>query len=197
MELTPLSIIPSLLAILLAIRTKNVLLSLFIGILVGVFILTQYDLFATLKDTITLFTTLLTTPWIVKTLMFAILVGSIIELLEKSGGIEGFIHYVSEKNSYINSPKKALLTSYLVGVVIFIESSITSLIAGAIGKPLCAKQRVTKEELAFVCDTTAAPISSLIMLNGWGALVLGLIDTQIQKHHLSLLALDTLLKAIS
>jgi len=106
-------------------------------------------------------------------------------LIEKSGGVEGFVDYVHKKNSYINSPRKALMLSYLIGVSIFIESSITSLIAGAVGKPLCDKQGVSRAKLAFVCDSTSAPICSLIVLNGWGALLLGLITTQITEGIIS------------
>lgn len=102
-------------------------------------------------------------------------------LIEKSGGIDGFIHYLHGKNSFINSPRSALMLTYFIGVVIFIESSITSLIAGTVGKPLCDKQGVSRAKLAYVCDSTSAPICSIIVLNGWGALLLGLIASQITE----------------
>lgn len=109
------------------------------------------------------------------------LVGSVIALIEKSGGIEGFITYMQNKKGIINSKRDALLVPYFIGIFIFIESSITALIAGAVGKPLCDAKRVSHAKLAFVCDSTSAPISSLIVLNGWGALLLGLINTQIEE----------------
>ncbi|MBD3796904.1 MAG: sodium:proton antiporter [Campylobacterales bacterium] len=118
-------------------------------------------------------------PWILKTLFFAILVGSIMEILELSGAIGSFVSYLTHKRSIITSPRSALILSYMIGVLIFIESSITSLIAGAVGKPLCDREGVSRAKLAFVCDSTSAPISSLILFNGWGALLLGLITTQI------------------
>ena len=187
MELTFLSIIPSLLAIFLALKTKNVFLSLLGGIILGSFFIRHYHIMDTFFYLFSLFSELLTTAWILKTLAFAFLIGGIIELLEKSGSINGFVHFVSEKNSYIDTPKKALLVSYIIGIVIFIESSITSLIAGAVGKPLCDKEGVSHEKLAFVCDSTSAPVSSLILLNGWGALLLGLVTTQIQTSPVDLL----------
>ncbi len=187
MELTFLTLIPSLLAIFLALKTKNVTLSLFGGIVLGMFILCDFSLPQTASGTFFLFSNLLSTPWILKTLAFAILVGSIIEVIEQSRSIDGFVDFLAHKNNYIDSPKKALLTSYLIGVVIFIESSISSLIAGAIGKPLCDKEEVSREKLAFVCDSTSAPVSSLILLNGWGALLLGLLATQVQNDALDLL----------
>ncbi len=100
-------------------------------------------------------------------------------LIESSGGVGGFVHYMQEKKSFVSSPRSALMLSYIIGVVIFIESSITALISGAVGKPFCDKYKIPQAKLAFVCDSTAAPISSLIVLNGWGALILGLITAQV------------------
>jgi len=126
-----------------------------------------------------LFIDLLSQAWILKTLAFAILVGSIMALIEKSGGIGGFVDFVQHKVKFVSSKRSALMLSYVVGVVIFVESSITALISGAVGKPLCDKYKIPYAKLAFVCDSTSAPISSLIVLNGWGALLLGLISTQV------------------
>lgn len=172
---------PSLLAIFFALYTKNVILSLFSGVLLGLFILNDFTFLATLENTYELFISLLTTPWILKTLGFAILVGSVMALIEKSGGIEGFVAYIVEQKSFVSSERSSLILSYIIGVVIFIESSITALISGAVGRPLCDKYKVSHAKLAFVCDSTSAPISSLIVLNGWGALLLGLIATQISS----------------
>ncbi len=139
---------------------------------------------------------LLLEPWILKTLGFAILVGSIIALIEKSGGIYGFVHFVQNQKSLVTSPRSALLLSYVVGIVIFVESSITSLIAGAVGKPLCDHYKIPHAKLALVCDSTSAPVSSLIVLNGWGALLLGLISTQITEGMIQGDSIDILIDAV-
>ena len=81
-------------------------------------------------------------------------------------------------------------------VVIFIESSITSLIAGAVGRPFCHKYKIPQAKLAFVCDSTSAPISSIIILNGWGALLLGLVSTQITQGVLDANAIEILIDAV-
>jgi len=122
---------------------------------------------------------LLSKAWILKTLAFAVLVGSIMALIEKSGGIGGFVSYMQHKARLIKSERSALVLTYIVGVVIFVESSITSLIAGAVGRPFCKEYNIPNAKLAFVCDSTSAPVSSLLVFNGWGALLLGLISTQI------------------
>ncbi len=163
----------------MALYSKNVLLSLFGGTVLGLLLLNDFSVTNSFEALLSLFYNLLTTPWILKTLAFAILVGSVIELIEKSGGVGGFIDYMLNKKALIKSQRGALLLSYTIGVVIFIESSITALIAGAVGKPFCDKYKIPHAKLAFVCDSTSAPISSLIVLNGWGALILGLITAQI------------------
>ena len=117
-------------------------------------------------------------------------------LIERSGGIEGFVAVVQHERSFIKSPRASLMLSYVVGLFIFVESTITSLIAGAIGKPLCDRHAIPREKLAFVCDSTAAPVSALIILNGWGALLLGLIATQISTGQMSGNSMDILIEAI-
>ncbi len=156
------------------------MLSLFGGIFLGLFFLHGFSFITALDSTFALFFSLLHEVWILKTLAFAVLVGSVMELMQKSGGINGFVSFMTQKTRLVNSPRSALLVSYFIGVIIFIESSITSLIAGVVGRPLCDKEQVPHAKLAYVCDSTSAPISSLIVLNGWGALLLGLIATEVQ-----------------
>ena len=96
----------------------------------------------------------------------------------------------------VKSQKSSLMLSYFIGVVIFIESSITSLIAGAVGRPFCQKYKIPQAKLAFVCDSTSAPISSLLVFNGWGALLLGLISTQISLGQIEGNAVSILIDAV-
>jgi len=170
---------------------------LFGGVLLALFILNDFSFFSTLEATYSLFVGLLSEGWILKTIAFAILVGSVMELLQKSGAIDGFVSYMSHQTSLVKSGRSALVLSYIIGVVIFIESSITSLIAGAVGRPLCDRYGVSHAKLAFVCDSTSAPISSLLVLNGWGALLLGLISTQISQGVVQGESIDILLNAVA
>ncbi len=117
-------------------------------------------------------------------------------LIERSGGINGFIDFMQHRAKLVSSSRSSLVLSYVVGVIIFIESSITSLIAGAVGKPFCHKYRIPQAKLAFVCDSTSAPISSLIVLNGWGALLLGLISTQITQGVIEADAITLLIDSV-
>jgi len=154
------------------------------GVVLGLLIIHNFSLFSSLEAFFSLFSTLLTTPWIVKTLAFALLVGSVMELIQRSGAIAGFVDFIQHKLDLVHSPRSALFLSYFIGIFIFIESSITALIAGAVGKPFARQYKIPSEKLAFVCDSTAAPVSSLIVLNGWGALLLGIISTQIELYDL-------------
>lgn len=125
------------------------------------------------------FGTLLREGWVLKTLAFAVMVGSVMFLIERSGGVSGLVHELSVKRPLVRSRRGALIPSFIAGLVIFIESSITSLVAGAIGRPFCDRYGISRAKLAFVCDSTSAPVCSIITLNGWGALLLGLIGGQI------------------
>ena len=122
---------------------------------------------------------LLNELWVLKTLAFAMMVGSVMALIERSGGVDGLVHELSTKRSLVTSKRAALMPSFIAGLIIFIESSITSLVAGAIGRPFCDRYGVSRAKLAFVCDSTSAPVCSIIAINGWGALLLGLIGGQI------------------
>ncbi len=185
MEYGIISILIPLLTIILAIITKDVIVSLMGGIFAGFLVLNSYNplsAFVALFDGII---ALFAEGWIVKTLLFIILVGAIIRLLTLSGAVEGFVVYLSQKSKKIDSPIGAMMLAYVIGVIIFIESSITALVAGTIAKPLCDKNGISREKLAYICDSTSAPICSLIPLNAWGALLLGLIVAAIDSQVIS------------
>jgi Na+/H+ antiporter NhaC len=156
----------------------------------------DYNIISSLDSIITLFTTLLTTPWILKTLGFVVLAGSIIALIERSGGVGGFVDFILNKKGLVTSQRSALMLSYILGVIIFVETSITALVSGAVGKPLCDKYKIPHAKLALVCDSTSAPIGSLIVFNGYGALLLGLINTQISLGYIDANATEVLIDAL-
>lgn len=185
MEYGILSIAIPLLTIILAIITKDVIVSLLSGIYAGFLVLNAYhpiEAFIALFDGVI---ALFSEGWIAKMLLFVVMVGSIIRLLTLSGAVDSFVAYISQKAKKIDSPTGAMLLAYIIGVFIFIESSITALVAGTVAKPLCDKNAVSREKLAYICDSTSAPICSLIPLNAWGALLLGLIITAIDSQVIS------------
>ena len=166
------------------------------GVVLGELILHSFSLYDSSLAVVSLFSSLAQETWILKTLAFVILAGSIMALIEKSGGVSGFVHYVLDEKSFVKSERSALMLSYILGVVIFIETSITALVSGAVGKPLCDRYKIPHAKLAMVCDSTSAPIGSLIVLNGYGALLLGLISTQISLGYIESNATEMLISAL-
>jgi len=191
-----LSVLIPLFIIVMAIITKDVVVSLISGIFLGELVIHGFNPLTAIIKLLDGFVGLFAEGWITKTVLFALLVGAIIKLITHSGGVDGFVSYLSNKQKKIDSPKGALLLAYFLGVVIFIESSITALVAGTVAKPLCDKNGVSREKLAFVCDSTSAPICSLIPFNAWGALLLGLILTSIQSSVITGEALPLLIESI-
>jgi len=196
MEYGILSILIPIFTIVLAIITKDVIVSLMGGIFAGLLVLNSYNpliAFISLFDGII---EILSQAWIAKTLLFALMIGAVIRLLSDSNAVHHFVAWISKKSKKIDSPQGAMLLAYFLGVIIFIESSITALIAGTVAKPLCDKHGISREKLAYICDSTSAPICSLIPLNAWGALLLGLIVTAIDAQVISGDAISLLIASI-
>ncbi|CAA6826392.1 MAG: Na+/H+ antiporter [uncultured Sulfurovum sp.] len=196
MEYGIISIAIPLLTIILAIITKDVIVSLLGGIFVGLLVLNDFSFLDTIIAFFDGIVAQFAQGWITKTLLFMLFVGAIIRILSDAGAVERFVAYLSLKSERIDSPKGAMLLAYVIGVVIFIESSITSMVAATVAKPLCDKNNVSREKLAYICDSTSAPVCTIVPLNGWGALLLGLIVAAIDAHVIGGDAVSLLLEAI-
>lgn len=181
MEYQIISVLIPLLTIILAIITKDVIVSLIGGIFVGFLVLHDYHIWAAFVALLDGVIGIFAEGWMAKTILFVMLVGSIIAILQKSGAVDEFVSFLSQKATSIDSPVGAMMLAYIIGLVIFIESSITVLVAGVVSRPLFDKHKVSREKLAYICDSTSAPVCSLIPLNGWGALFLGLITAAISS----------------
>ncbi len=179
MEYGIISVLIPLFTIIVAIWSKDVVISLLGGAFFGFLALNGYNpalaFVALFNGIIGLFSE----GWIVKTILFIMLVGSIMEILSRSGAVDEFVDFLSQKAQKIDSPRGAMMLAYIIGLVIFIESSITVMVASIVAKPLCDKNGVSREKLAYICDATSAPVCSMLPLNGWGALLLGLITASI------------------
>ncbi|MCY6484072.1 sodium:proton antiporter [Clostridium aestuarii] len=196
MEFGIMSLLPPVLAIILAVITRQVFLSLFAGIMVGELIIKGWVFFPSLTSSLSRIIDVFAEGWVTKTVLFSLLVGSIITLVQVSGGVEGFVDYLTEKNKIIKNKKAAQLLAFFIGVVVFIESSITILTSGTVARPLTDKFKVSREKLAYICDSTSAPICSLIPLNAWGATLMGLIAVQVSNGVISGNPTSILIKSI-
>jgi Na+/H+ antiporter NhaC len=120
-------------------------------------------------------------------LLFALLVGALMAFMRYSGGVSALVNLLIRKGIAKNARQTRLLT-FFTGVAIFIESNLSVLTAGILSRGLFDKFKISRAELAYIIDSTSAPICILILLNGWGAYVLGLLGTyQLAENPISVL----------
>lgn len=170
------SVLPPLLAIVLAIVTRQVILSLGIGIWLGFCILNGVNPVTGLAQAIDGVINVFSDPGDTRALVFTLVIGGLIATIEKTGGVRGFIHLLEDR-AWVNSPRRAQWLAYFTGLVIFIESNITLLVAGAISRPLFDRYRLSREKLAYLIDSTSAPVCIMVPFNAWGAIVLSLLGS--------------------
>ncbi|MCY6960673.1 Na+/H+ antiporter NhaC family protein [Clostridium brassicae] len=179
------SLLPPIIAIILAIVTKQVLISLFAGVFIGKLVLSGWAFFPALNDSMQSVIDVFQSQSNTKTIVFSFLVGAIITLIQVSGGVEGFVHFLTEKNKLIKNRKSAMLLTYFIGLVVFIESSINILTSGTVSRPVTDKYKVSREKLAFLCDSTCAPVCGIVPFNAWGATLMGLVGLQVTNGIIS------------
>ena len=153
------ALLPPLLAIILAIATKQVVVSLGIGIWVGYCIFESVNPLLGLPLAIDGVIRVFSDPGDTRVLVFTLVIGGLISSIERFGGVRGFI-YLLESRSWVDNPQKAKWLAYGTGLVIFIESNITLLVAGSIARPLFDRYQIAREKLAYIIDSTSAPVAS-------------------------------------
>ncbi|MBT8401139.1 MAG: sodium:proton antiporter [Rhodothermia bacterium] len=189
-------LLPPVVAIILALWTRQVFLSLLTGLWLGTTILAGgnplWGLLGLADQLVGVFQDAGNT----RVVFFCLLVGGLIALVQGSGGVDGFVDWV-RRRGWGEDRRSSELVAWFVGMVIFVESSITSLTVGAISRPLFDRVKLPREKLAFYCDATSAPVCMTIPLNGWGAYVLGLLAAQEVANGVSLLVQSLLFNFIS
>ncbi|MDH3270259.1 MAG: hypothetical protein OEN56_02940 [Gemmatimonadota bacterium] len=172
---TWISILPPVLAIVLAIWTRQVYLSLAGGIWFAWTILLGWSPIAALGATVESTVSVFGEAGDARVIMFTLVIGALIATVEASGGVRGFVGWL-ESNHWVNTAKRSQLLAWGTGVVIFIESNITVLVAGSVARPLFDRYKCSREKLAYIIDSTSAPICILIPMNAWGAYNLGILE---------------------
>ena len=109
-------------------------------------------------------------------LMFSLLVGGLLAYMRDSGGVSATVKMLVEKG-IAKTPRQAGLLTFFISSVTFIESNLSSLTAGISSRGLFDKFKMSRARLAYIIDSTSAPICIIILLNGWGAYILGLLST--------------------
>ncbi len=169
------SLLPPLLAIGLAVATRQVYLSLAGGLWLGWSVLNGWNPGAGLMETVESTARVLGDTGNAMVIMFTLVMGALIATVGASGGVAGFVAAL-ERRRLVTGGRGAQLLAWVIGVIIFIESNLTVLVAGSVSRPLFDRYRNSREKLAYLIDSTSAPICILIPLNAWGATNLRLLS---------------------
>ena len=172
-----LSVVPPLLAIGLAIGTRQAVPSLLAGIWVGWIIAAGGHPLDGTAAAIQSLIDVFADPGQTRVVIFTLLMGALLLLLQRGGGVAGFLVWAGRWR-WSGTRRGAQLLAACLGLGVFIESTITCLVVGAVARPLFDRLRIAREKLAYICDATSAPVCMLIPINSWGALILGLLTTQ-------------------
>lgn len=178
------SIIPPLVAITLAIITKEVLISLAIGIFCGALILSGGNPLTAFTGSLEILIEAIGDhEWNTRVILFVMLLGGIVGLLARSGSPVSFSQWAVKR---IKSRPRALFTTWLLGVIIFMDDYFNCLTVGTIMRPITDRYRVSRAKLAFVIDATAAPVCILVPLSTWVAYVISILVEQFKLYGISM-----------
>lgn len=163
-----LSLFPALIALVLAFITREAIFSLLIGVLAGILITGQNILFG--------FTGMLQSAlgnadfiWVISIEVF---VGIMIAFFQKSGAIQSFTRLLDRRTI---TAKGAQIIAWLLGIFIFFSDYFSPLYVGTVMRGITDKARVSREKLAYICDSTSAPVCTIIPFSSWGVYVAGLL----------------------
>ena len=164
------TLIPPLIAIILAFITKNVVISLSLGVLSGTFLLelngcnVAAALFNGFLDFIGRIVSSLSSPWNAGIILQCMTIGGLIALITKMGGAKAIAENLSKK---AKSPVSAQLITWLLGLLVFFDDYANSLIVGPIMRPVTDKMKISREKLSFIVDATAAPVAGIALISTW------------------------------
>ena len=172
MEYGFLSLIPPLLTIVLALVTKNVFLALFIGIMTGSFVLCGFAPLTSINAGLYAIVDSMSQG---NTIIIAscLIVGAVIHLMERSGGIDGFVNVVVKSKGLIKSKRGANLFTWILGLAVFTSGSLSCMVTGAVSRPVNDALKVPHEKSAFLVHTTSTPWCVLFPFSGWLASMAG------------------------
>lgn len=169
------SLLPPIVAILLAIATRRVVASLVAGIFVGAVVTTQGDVWQAIKDTceVHLWPTLVD-PGRLRIFSFTLMMGAMIGVMTRCGGMRGLIEVVSPLAS---DRRRGQLTTWLLGMLIFFDDYANTILLGGTLRPICDRLKISREKLAYLVDSTAAPVAGLALVSTWVAVEIAYIDS--------------------
>ena len=167
------SVVPPILTIVLALVTKNVFISLLIGIFTSSMVLCGGAPLTGLNDAFYSFIHTFESSGNTITLISFLLIGALIYLIEKSGGVEGFTEVMLKKRALIKTKRGANIFTWLLGIIIFTSGSLSCMVTGSVSRPFNDALKVPHEKSAFIVHATSTPWCVLFPLSGWLAALAG------------------------
>lgn len=162
------SLVPAIVTLALCFYTRNVILALFVGVLLGGLISAQYNILDAF-----LIPSLGSKKYAQILLVYLWALGGLIGMWNKNGGALYFANYVAER--FVRSRQTAKLFSWIMGVIFHQGGTISTVLTGTTVKPVADREKVSHEELSYIVDSTASPIATIIPFNAWPAYIAGLI----------------------
>ncbi len=181
-----LTLLPAIIALVLAVWKKDVIVALVAALISSELIMASGNILTALTTSIERTVSVFTEPGNTRVMMFALLIGGLMALIRSGGGVTGFVAWISS-TPVANSPRRVGLLSMFTGIIIFIESNLSLLTSGVISRDLFDRFKLSRARLAFIIDSTCAPVSVLILLNAWGAFLLTLIEPYAPGQSVSIL----------
>lgn len=174
-----LSLVPPLVAIALAILTRRTLLSLLVGIVVGAIILHSGNPFTGLWSACADYLWVKATAWDkVQVYLFTLLTGGMIGVVSASGGMRGLVNLIV---CFANTRVKGQVTGWLMGLAIFFDDYANMLLLGGTLKEVTDHLKISREKLAYIVDSTAAPVAGLALISTWVATEISFIEEGINQ----------------
>ena len=168
------ALVPPIVAIVLALITKEVYSSLFIGILVGALFYSNFSFEGTVVHMIQEgFISVISDSYNMGILIFLVILGAVVCLMNKAGGSAAFGRWAGRK---IKSRIGTQLVTILLGVLIFIDDYFNCLTVGSVMRPVTDKQNISRAKLAYLIDATAAPVCIIAPISSWAAAVSGFVE---------------------
>jgi len=180
------TLLPPVLAIGLAIWKKDVFIALISAIFVSETLINGFVPTAGFVATIERIVMVFADAGNTRVLLFSLLIGALLALVNDSGGVNAFVKKILNMG-FGKTPQQVGLIPTLTGIFIFIETNMSILTAGILSQSLFDRYKMSRARLAFIIDSTSGPISVLILLNAWGALILSLLEEYTAENSVSIL----------
>ena len=171
------SLLPPIVAIVLALISKEVYSSLFLGCLVGALLVSNFHPWETVVQLVQGDNGIVTTvsdSGNIAIIVFLVILGIMVDLMNKAGGSEAFGRWATKT---VKSRGGAQLMTMLLGVLIFIDDYFNCLTVGAVMRPVTESHKISRAKLAYVIDSTAAPVCMIAPVSSWAAAVSGYVQS--------------------